>query len=103
MAAAPSGDGGVIGRGEHGFGRMPDRRRGVLVAAGVLDGAAEMDRKRLIGAGKFPGVSVRQPRVGRFLLPAVMKALLEQALLIANAVAERGNAQRRHAVEVAGG
>src|SRR5512139_1060714 len=103
MTAAPSGDSSVIGGGQHGFGRMPYGGRGVPVAAGIFDRAAEMDRKRPIRLRKFPGVSVRQPPVRMLLLPAVMNPLLEQPVLIANAVAEGGDAECRHAVEVAGG
>ena len=41
---------------------------------------------------EFPGIAVRQPVVRHFFLPAVMDALLEQAVLVTDTVAEGGDA-----------
>ncbi len=40
---------------------------------------------------ELPGVAVREPVVRHFFLPAVMDALLEQAVVVADAIAEGGN------------
>jgi hypothetical protein len=44
---------------------------------------------------------VREPVLREFLLPALAEALLEQAILVADAVAIGWDAERRQAVEVA--
>ena len=51
---------------------------------------------------QFPRVAAREPIFREFLLPSVADALLEQAIFVADAVAIGGDAERRHAVEVAG-
>ena len=103
VTAAPSGKSDIVGCRKHRLGRIPHRRRGFRVAARVFDRAAEVNRIGRFRARKFPRISMRQPLVGKLLLPAVVEALLEQAVLVANAVAEGGDRQRRHAVEIAGG
>jgi hypothetical protein len=52
---------------------------------------------------EFPGVAEGEPVVGIFLLPAVRDDLAEQAEIVADAVADRGDRQRRHAFHEAGG
>ena len=52
---------------------------------------------------QFPRVAVREPVLRQFVLPAVVDALLEQAVLVADAVAIGRDAERRQAVHVAGG
>ena len=46
---------------------------------------------------------MRKPVLGNFLLPAAADDLPEQAVVVADAVAVRGDRQRRHAVHEAGG
>ena len=46
---------------------------------------------------EFPGVAEAEPFVRIFLLPALRNDLAEQAEIVADAVADRGNRQRRHA------
>ena len=50
---------------------------------------------------EFPGVAEAQPFVGIFLLPALRDDLAEQAEIVADAVADRGDRQRRHALHEA--
>ena len=51
---------------------------------------------------EFPGVAEAQPLVGIFLLPALRDDLAEQAEIVADAVADRGDRERRHAFHEAG-
>ena len=62
-----------------------------------------MDLLHLVGAGDQPGVALVLPVVGELQLLAVHDALLEDAQLIADRVAEGGNLQGGQAVQVAGG
>ena len=66
--------------------------------AGIFDRAAERHRISNLAALEFPWVARGQPVVRQFLLHAVGDPLPEQAIAIADAVADRRNAQRRHAV-----
>src|SRR5580698_8360539 len=81
---------------------MPDRAVAPL-GVDVFDAAAEMDvidhRRPL----KFPGVAETQPLVRIFLLPAIVDDLAEQTEIVADAVADRGDAERRHAFHEACG
>ena len=102
MLAAPADDRGVIGDRLHGFAGMPSR----AVAAAVvdmLDMAAEIHLIDHLRPLEFPGVAETEPLVGIFLLPAVLDDLAEQAEIVADAVADGGNGQRRHAFHEAGG
>ena len=60
-------------------------------------------RRRRPGAADLPGVAVAQPVVGELDLPAVVNLLVEDAELVADAVADGGNAEGGQGVEVAGG
>ena len=64
--------------------------------------AAEVDVDRGLRAANLPGIAVAQPVVGELDLPAVADGLLEDAELVADAVADGGNAERGHGVEIAG-
>ena len=102
VLAAPADDRRVVGHRLHGFRRVP----GGAVAAAVvdmLDMAAEMDVVDHFGPLEFPGVAVAEPFVRIFLLPAMRHDLAEQAEIVADAVADRGDRQRRHALHEAGG
>ena len=52
---------------------------------------------------EFPGVAEAEPFVGIFVLPALRDDLAEQAEIVADAVADGGDRQRRHALHEAGG
>ena len=69
----------------------------------VFDAAAEMHVIDHFRPLEFPGVAETQPFVGIFLLPALRDDLAEQAEIVADAVADGGDRQRRHALHEAGG
>ena len=69
----------------------------------MLDPAAEMDVIGHFRPLEFPGVAEAQPDVGIFLLPALIDDLAEQPEIVADAVADRGDRQGRHALHEAGG
>jgi hypothetical protein len=69
----------------------------------VFDAAAEMHVIDHLRSLEFPGVAEAQPFVGIFLLPALRDDLAEQAEIVADAVTDGGNGERRHAFHEAGG
>ena len=73
-----------------------------VVPAGT-DGAAEMDLLRLLGLGQQPRVAQRLPVIRQLHLLALHDLLLEQAQLVADGITGRGDLQRRHTVQIAGG
>ena len=75
----------------------------LVVALDHFDPAAEADGVIVFGAVEFPRIAVDEPVLGRFLLPAAADDLAEQAVVVADAIAMRGDGQRRHAVHEAGG
>ena len=68
----------------------------------MFDAAAEMHVVDHFRPLEFPGVAEAQPFVGIFLLPALRDDLAEQAEIVTDAIADRGNGQRRHALHEAG-
>ncbi len=103
VAAAPAGDRRVVGDGGDRFRRVPLVPRRAAAVVDRVDGAAEADRVGHLGPLEFPGVAGRQPVLGHFVLPAVLQHLAEDAVVVADAVAVRGNRQRGHALHEAGG
>jgi len=95
VLAAPADDWGIVGDRLNGFRRMPDRAIAPL-GFGMFDAAAEMDVVDHLRPLEFPGVAAGEPFVGIFLLPAVLDDLAEQAEIIADAIADRGDRQCRH-------
>ena len=65
--------------------------------------AAKADAVADLGAFEFPGVALAEPELGLFDLAAADKALPEQAVLVADAVAMRRAADGRQAFEETGG
>ena len=59
--------------------------------------------ERDVRAHDLPGVALLQPLVGDFHLPAVADLLVEDAELVADAVADRRHLERRERIQVAGG
>ncbi len=102
-AATPADHGGVVCDRLDGFGRTPDVARGFRRGWHRLDRTAEADVVMHLGAFEFPRVAERQPVIREFELPAVLDDLLEHAVVVTDAVAVRGNAERRHALDEAGG
>ena len=87
VLAAPARDRRVIGLGENLLARPPDRA-GLGIA---LDEAAEPDRIDQLRPLELPGVAHGEPVLDLLGLPAVAKALPEQAVLVADAVAVGGD------------
>jgi len=44
------------------------------------------DFNHIVGLRKFPGIAVKQPIIGAFNLPAVLKGLVENTVLVADAI-----------------
>jgi len=103
VCATPSNDWCVVSDGPHGFRGMPR----VAVASRFIgcnvDMATEVDVVYHLAARKFPGVAEGEPFVGIFLLTAIGDDLPEQSEVVANTVAQCGNAQRCHAFHETGG
>ena len=69
----------------------------------MLGASAELHVEGDLRAHDLPGVAEAQPLVGELDLPAVANRLIEDAELVADAVADRGNVERRQRVHVTGG
>src|SRR5262249_32490763 len=91
----------VVRRGQHvarvhpGLGEAPGR---------VVDGlgaAVELYAEAVAGPGDLPGVAIAEPAIGDLDLGAVDDALVEDAVVVADAVSIRGIPERRHRVEEA--
>ena len=100
VLAAPADDRRVVGDGLNGF-RRPPRRAVTAAVIDMIDMAAEMNVIDHLRPLEFPGVAEAQPFVRIFLLPALRNDLAEQAEIVADAVADGGNGQRRHALHEA--
>ena len=101
--SAPADDRRVIGDCFHRFGGVPDVARTLVVALHHFDRAAEADRVRIFRALELPRITVDEPVLGRFLLPTAPNDLPEEPVVVTDAVAVRGDAERRHAVHETGG
>ena len=98
MPAAPADDRRIVGDRFHRLGRMPHVAGALVVALDHFDPPAEADRVIVFGTDEFPRIAVDEPVLRRFLLPAAADDLAKQAIVVADAVAVRGDRQRRHAV-----
>ncbi len=96
-APFPADDGHVVGRCQHGFARLPDH---LAVALGHV--ALEPDRVAGFGPLEFERVALGEPVFRGLDLVAVLEALAEQPVFVAQAVAVAGAAKRGHALHVAG-
>jgi len=65
--------------------------------------AAEGNFECVFGALEGPGIAEAEPFVGRLNLPAVTDFLIEDAVLVADAVADGWDLQRRQRIQVTGG
>ena len=98
-AGCVAGDHVVDGHGAHGPGRLPD-----LLAVLFDDFAAEGDLLGTVVVDVAPGLFVGQPVVRLLdLLAVLVEGLLEDAVLVLDAVAERGYAEGCERVDEAGG
>ena len=93
----------VVGDGQDALAAFPDLHSLALGVALLADMAIEADRVDRIGALELPGIAEGEPVLRPLDLPAVVEPLLEQAVLVADAVTVGSDAQCRHAVEQAGG
>ena len=96
--AAPADHRRVDRHGDQPFGRPP---LGLAVAVGDHL-AAEADRVGAFAPFEFPGIAVDQPGLRQLDLPAVVDALAEHAVHIADAVAVGGQIERGQALHEAG-
>ena len=103
MPAAPADDWCVVPDRLDGFGRMPDVPGPLVFALDHFDPAAETDGVIHFRPFEFPRIAVGEPVLGRLLLPAAANDLAEQAVIVADAVTVRGDAERRHAVHETSG
>ena len=102
-APAPADHGHVVGHGAHGLGRAPVAPDDALRHRRHGDVAAEPDRVGRLRPHELPGVAFREPGLRSFLLPAILQRLPEQAVIVADAVADRRDREARHAFHEAGG
>ena len=97
---AVAGDRRVVGHAAH-FGlRNPAHAIAVLLVGERLRASAEFHLIRDLRARDLPRVAVLQPFVGDLGLPAVADDLIENAELIADAVADRGHFDRGERIHV---
>src|SRR5690606_24842095 len=69
----------------------------------MLGVSAELDLDGPVGALDLPRIAIAQPGVGVLYLHAIDDALLEDAVLVTDAVADGGNLQRRQRIHEACG
>ncbi len=100
--AAEAGNGGVVGHGDHLVGVDPVIMETPRIVGIFHHPAVELDGIDYLCTGEFPGIAIAQPVVRVLHLAAVLQALGEHAILIANAVTVTGNAQGGHGVQEAG-
>jgi hypothetical protein len=96
-AGLPADHGGVVGLRDHRLGRAPDG-----AGAGFVHVAAEADLEMSLGAFELPDVALDEPVLRRLDLAAVLEALAEEAVFVADAVAVGGRAERGEAFHEAG-
>ncbi len=88
MAAAPADHRRIVGHGIDRFRRIPDRALRSIGARFARNLAAEADAVADLGAGEFHRIAETQPILGVFLLPAIAQDLPEQAVVVADSIAE---------------
>ena len=103
VVSAPADDRRVVGDRVHGLGRVPDVARAAIGHRPGLDRAAEADQMGGVRPRDLPWIAEGQPVLRIFLLPAIVDDLAEHPVIVADAVAVRGDAQCRHALHEAGG
>ena len=99
--AAPPEDRRVVGDGVHGFAGLHFVARRPVPAFAHGHGPAEADLVIGFAPLEFPRIAEGEPIFGVFDLPAVRDGLAEQAEIVTDAVAERRDADRRHALHEA--
>ena len=99
---AVAGDHVVVGHAEDVPVRTPSGCARAVVVGVLLGAAAELHAHGVLGVRELPRVAELQPRVGVLDLPAVDERLAEDAVLVADAVADAGHRHRRERVDEAG-
>ena len=92
----------IARHGEHRVGVHPVGPEMPELVDELHDAAAEAHRKEHLRPRHLPGIAVAQPRVRMLDLGAAFNRLEEDAVLVADAVPEPGQRQRRHRIEDAG-
>ncbi len=98
--AAVADDRPVVRRADQGRRHVPDHFEPAVLQ---LEGAVQANLHGLSRPHDLPGVGTSEPVVGVLDLPAAGDLLAEDAVLVPQAVADRGDLERRHRVEEAGG
>ena len=93
----------VVGDADDRAGVDPRRPRPSLPVLVEDDPAAETNRLRVLVPGQLPGVAELEPVVVLLELAATLYLLLEHPEVVADAVADRGQLQRRERIHEAGG
>src|SRR5918996_206031 len=99
MLTPPPGNRRIVGLGQHLLTRPPARAS----VRALLDHAAESDRIDHLRPLEFPRMAHGEPVLDVLRLPAVPEALAEKPVLVADAIAEGGDADPRQAFEETGG
>ena len=102
-ADAVAEDGGVVGHALDDRVGNPAHAVAALLVGPGLGVAAELHVVGDFGPGDLPGVAEAQPFVGDLHLPAVLDGLVEDAELVADAVADGGHFERGQRIQVARG
>ena len=92
----------VVGDSHHRAVRHPAHVQPALFIPAALGAAAELHFRRPLRPAQLPGIAVAQPLVGLLDLPAIDDLLVEDAELVADAVADRRDFQCRQRVDEAG-
>ena len=100
---AEAGDGNIVGDAAHDVLGNPAHAEVAMIVVILLGVSAVADVVRDFRARHLPRIAEAQPLVGLFNLPAVLYFLIEEAELVANAVADGRNIQRGERIHVAGG
>jgi hypothetical protein len=96
-------NGRVVGQGQHVLGVYPVGCEAPLGVDVLVHVAVKLDAEKVAGAGNLPGVAIAQPGIGSLDLVAMDNALMEHAILVAQAVAVGGQRQGGQRVQEAGG
>ena len=84
-------------------GRQPAGAGAAIAVDVLLGGAAEVDLDGAVGVRELPGGAEGEPRVGHLDLAPLFEGLTEDAVLVADAVADARHVHRRERVDEAGG
>lgn len=99
VTSLPADDGRIVGDGEDRLLRRPEHLPGLFRRGHT---PAEADLVGALAPFEFPWIAKGQPILGHFNLSAAIYALLEQPVIVADAVAKRWDASGGHRLHVAG-